>query len=255
MQWKSDVWNALYNAALTQYYAAQQDIQTQIAALEEKISNVDTLTLRREENEEIMKCVLRWLLGPNFDFMPFDVYKQFSDHAFPNTDANIDLLHGTVLDATRGDGLSVTAEGWTPMSMYEEMVKFINEAIEWENVLYFLYSYFWDMPPSWDFIRQLRHPDATRQAFLRAGGARVVLTVRPGWEHAWVKFVVGGKKSTTSIPANHPYLTIAGEIQAYNQTNYPGIPPANLVAGLRRTAELTSPASRATTFPRAMESQ
>jgi hypothetical protein len=107
------------------------------------------------------------------------------------------------------------------------MVKFINEAIEWENVLYLLYSYFWDVPSSWDFIRQLRHPDATRQAFLRAGSARVVLTVRPGWEVDWLTFAEGGKRGTTSIPANHSYLTIAGEIKAYNQTNYPGIPPAN----------------------------
>ena len=44
---------------------------------------------------------------------------------------------------------------WT--TMYQEMVKFINEAIGWENVLYFLYSYFWDVPESWDFIRPRWH--------------------------------------------------------------------------------------------------
>jgi GH18 family chitinase len=227
--WQEQAWNALYNAAQTQYYAEQQDIQARISALEDKISNVDTLTLRREENEEIMKCVLRWLLGPNFHFMPDDVLDQFVGQAIPffNPNANIDIFHGTVLDATRGDGLNVTASGWYPMFLYQEMVKFINEAIEWENVLYFLYSYFWDVPPSWDFIRQLRHPDVTRQAFLRAGSARVVLTVRQGWEKAWVAFVEGGKLGTISVPDDHPYMTIAQEIQAYNQTNYPGIPPAN----------------------------
>jgi len=228
-RWQSDVWNALYNAAQTQYYAKQQDIQTQIAALEEKISNVDTLTLRREENEEIMKGVLRWLLGPNFHFMPDDVLAQFLLQAplfIINPNGNIDLIHGTVLDATRGDGLNVTAAGWYPMFMYQEMVKFINEAIDWENVLYFLYSYFWDVPPSWDFIRQLRHPDSTRQAFLRAGSARVVLTVRKGWETAWVSFVEAGGFGKTLLP-NHPYMSIATEIRDYDLTNYPGIPPAN----------------------------
>ena len=65
-QWQSNVWNALYNAAQVQYYARQQDIQAQISALRDKIDNVDTLTLRREESEEIMKCVLRMLLGPTF---------------------------------------------------------------------------------------------------------------------------------------------------------------------------------------------
>jgi hypothetical protein len=234
-QWEMDVWNALYNAAQTQYYAKQQAIAAQIAALEDKIANVDTLTLRREENEEIMKCVLRWMLGPNFHFMPNDVYVEFINQSpLPifNPNGNMDLIHGTVLDATRGDGLNVTAQGWYPMFMYQEMVKFINEAIEWENVLYFLYSYFWDVPPSWDFVRQLRHSDPTRQAFLRAGSARVVLTVRPGWEEAWVEFVEAGASGLQPGQkpdwlTNHAYMSIAEEIHNYAQTNYPGIPPAN----------------------------
>ena len=218
-QWQSDVWNALYNAAQTQYYATQQNIQDQIATLEAKIDNIDTLTLRREENEEIMKGVLRWLLGPSFDFMPGEVQNLFANQG-------MDTSHGTTFDTDVGDGLNVTAAGWYPMFLYQEMVKFINEAIEWENVLYFLYSYFWDVPQSWRFIRQLQHPDSTRQAFLRAGSARVVLTVRKGWETAWVNFVEAGGFGTTLLPG-HPYMTIAQEIAAYDSTNYPGIPPAN----------------------------
>jgi hypothetical protein len=219
-QWQNDVWNALFNAAQAQYYVEQQNIQAQIAALQDKLNNVDTLTLRREENEEIMKGVLRWLLGPTFDFMPQDVMDLFD----PFINSPVDIAHGAATD--KGDGLAVTALGWLPMLMYEEMVKFINEAIEWENVLYFLYSYFWDIPPSWEFIRQIQHPDAMRQAFLRAGSARVVLTVRKGWEEAWVNFVETGGFGETLLP-NHPYLSIAKEIQDYDQTNYPGIPPAN----------------------------
>jgi hypothetical protein len=169
-----------------------------------------------------MKGVLRWLLGPSFDFMPDAVKALFFFN--PATD----ILHGAASDS--GDGLAPTVANWSPMFMYEEMVKFINEAIEWENVLYFLYSYFWDVPPSWDYIRQLRHPDSTRQAFLRAGSARVVLTVRKGWEEAWVNFVEAGGFGKTLLP-NHPYISIAKEIQDYDQKNYPGIPPANPAGG------------------------
>ncbi len=251
--WQLDVWNALFNAAQTQYFTQQQDLQAQIAALEDSLRNVDTLTLRREENEEIMKGVLRWLLGPNFTFMSNDVFVQFIQQmpipGLLNPNANIDITHGTVLDATRGDGLNVTAVGWLPMFMYQEMVKFINEAIEWENVLYFLYSYFWDVPPSWNFIRQLRHPDATRQAFLRAGSARVVLTVRRGWEQAWVNFVEAGGFGDTLIP-DHPYMTIAQEVQDYDETNYPGIPPANPAGGpLPDSGESVASVSRDTLTP------
>src|SRR5690606_2779085 len=63
-----------------------------------------------------------------------------------------------------------------------------------------------------------------RQAFLRAGAARVVLTVRKGWEDKWVRFAETG--SIDGAPAA-PYLSIAREIAAYDDRNYPGIAPAN----------------------------
>jgi hypothetical protein len=237
-QWQTDVWNALYNAAQTQYYATQQDIQTQIAALEDKISKVDTLTLRREENEEIMKGVLRWLLGPTFYFMPAEILKSFTDQNL------FDMAHGLV--AERGQEFPVATKSWLPtVNFFGEMVKFVNQAIEWENVLYFLYSYFWDVPASWQFIQQINHPDSTRQAFLRAGSARVVLTVRRGWEEAWVRFVEAGQYGIVPLPDDHPYLSLAKEIQLYDQTNYPGIPPANPAGGpLPDDAESTATVSK-----------
>jgi hypothetical protein len=214
--WQQRAWSALFEAAQAQYSAEQQSILGKISELQDRLRNVDTLTLRREENEEIMKGVLRWLLGPAFDFMPDDVVNIFRAQG-------ADLDHGI---AFAGNQLGVTSQGWSNMFLYQEMVKFINEAIEWENVLYFLYSYFWDVPPSWEFVRQIRHADATRQAFLRAGSARVVLTVRKGWETAWVSFVETGGFGRLLTPG-HPYMSIASEIAAYDQRNYPGIPPAN----------------------------
>jgi hypothetical protein len=58
----------------------------------------------------------------------------------------------------------------------------------------------------------------------------VVLTVRRGWEEAWVNFVETGGFGETLLPG-HPYLSIAREVAAYDQTNYPGIPPANPAGG------------------------
>ncbi|MBC6463225.1 hypothetical protein HKK72_36125 [Actinomadura sp. HBU206391] len=216
--WQAEVWNALRDAAQTQYYERQQEIATKIAALEEKLASVDTLTLRREESDEVMKCVLRFLLGPDFDFMPQEVIDAF-------TAAGVDLAHGIGFD---GNGLGLSALQWATVRKHEELVRLINQAIEWENVVTFLYSYFWDVPPSWDFVRQIQHPDATRQAFLRAGSARVVLTVRQGWEERWLAFAEGGfKDSDPPVEPDPRYLTIAQEIAAYDSRNYPGIPPAN----------------------------
>jgi len=205
-----------YNAAQTAYYAKQQQINAQIQALQAKITGVDTLTLRREENDEIMKCILRWLLGTGFDFMPPDVIDLFKK-------SGGDRDYGV---SFTGNDLGLSTANWTTMFQYQEMVKFINEALEWENVTYFLYSYFWDVPQSWKFIRQIQHPDPTRQAFLRAGSARIVLTVRQGYETAWTSFVELGDLSKAPIPGQ-PYMTIAQEIADYDSTNYPGITAAN----------------------------
>jgi hypothetical protein len=244
--WQNQAWTALYNAAQTAFYTQQQSISAQVQALQDKINNVDTLTLRREENDEIMKCVLRWLLGPSFEFMPQEVVDLFGGDLqygvnFTGNDL-MRVLHIPVGQTTIDIPLPFSPTDWTTMFQYQEMVKFINEAIEWENVLYFLYSYYWDVPQSWDFIRQIQHPDSTRQAFLRSGSARVVLTVRKGWETAWVSFVENGGFGQTLIP-NHPYMTIAQEIQDYDNTYYPGIPPANpnsSTAGLTDSAVTAS---------------
>jgi hypothetical protein len=210
--WASAVWKECFDAAQNQYYIKQQTLSEKISALEDEINQVDTLTLRREESDEIMKSALRWMLGPSFAFMPPSVLKLFK----------VGDLTGTNFT---DDGLGLDNTGWLTMHTHQEVIKFINEAVEWENVLYFPYSYFWDIPSSWDFIRRLKHPDKTRQAFLRAGSARVVLPIRKGYEEAWIAFVELG--DSTKEPTGSPYLSIAKEIQAFANKNYPGIPPAN----------------------------
>ncbi|WP_228562320.1 hypothetical protein [Catenulispora rubra] len=226
--WRTQTWNAIYDAAQTQYYAQQQDIAARVAELEAMLTAVDTLTLRREESDEVMKTVLRFLLGTDFAFMPGDVAAAFAQ-------VGADLKHGIESD---GNALGMDHAQWSTVMQHEDVVKFINQAIEWENVVTYLYSYFWDVPESWEFIRQIRHPDPNRQAFLRAGSARVVLTVRKGWEEAWVRYVEGGFDGAV-VNDNHPYLTIAQEIAAYDDRNYPGIPPANLAQNSPRTEDAT----------------
>ena len=216
-QWQASVYDALYNSAQASFYTTQQTVTAQIAALQQLINSVDTLTLRREENDEIMKSALRWLLGANFEFMPQNVIDLFQQ-------SGADLQYG--IDFT-GNQSNLSSDDWTIIKQNEDRINFINQAIDWDNVLYYLYSYFWDIPESWEFIRQIQHPDATRQAFLRAGSARIVLTVRQGWEVAWTYFVEFGSTTLPDQLPSHPYLTIAEQIEDYDATNYPGIPPAD----------------------------
>ena len=224
--WRFAVWQALRDAARDRYAERIQALVARREEIRAQLGDVDTLTLRQEEREEVMKGVLRWLLGPGFDFMPKDVRDLFAG--------------GTPGTAFTGNELGLDPADWATMFRYQEMVKFLQQAIEWENLLYFHYPYFWDHPQAWEFVRTIRHPDPIRQQFLRAGSARVVVTIRPGYEDAFAAFIDRGTFGDV-LPPGHPYLTIGQEIRAYDQANYPGIPPANPESSYR---PLLSPAQR-----------
>lgn len=212
--WQQGAWAALRQAAQDHYGEHLQHADQERATLLGGLSAMDTLTLRREEREEIMKTVLGWLFGPTFSVVPSDVAALFPP---PPPGGGFSELPSPV---------GIGDPGWNRILHYGEMVKFFHQAIEWENVLYFLYPYFWDSPANWQFARGLTHPDPTRQAFVRSGSARVVLTIRPGFEKSFATLMETGAFSD-ELPPDHPYLTIAQEIEAYARTNYPGIPPAN----------------------------
>jgi type II secretory pathway pseudopilin PulG len=213
LDWRLQAWNQIRSAAEEQFNKSIQNYKDQRAKLVEEINSYDALTLRRMEQEEIMKGVLRWLLGPQFYLVPFNIASLFG----PDTN---DPEVQDVLDPNR-----LSNAEWQDVMEHGEFIKYIHNAIEWENVLYFTYPYFWDDNTLWDFKKFLYHPDPTHRVFLRAGAARVVLTIRPGFEPSFTQLVESGAFST--LPGPHPYVTIAQEIQDFANTNYPGFPPAN----------------------------
>ncbi len=201
--WQMKVWGELYEAAKTRYDLNRTMLRDQLAALMEQLGAQDALSLRQIEREEVMKNVLRWLFGPSFTFVPPFVPE----------------------DLYKDDESVVSKAVWSKVLAQGEIIKFLHHAIEWENMLYILYPYFWSYTTHWEFKKYLDHPDFIHRAFLRAGSARVVLTIRPGFETDFVAFLETGKFDP--LPDNHPYMTIAQEMQAYAQTNYPDIRSAN----------------------------
>jgi hypothetical protein len=213
-RWQFRAWNAIREAAEEKLYQDRQLLVDRRTKLLEQINRSDALTLRQMEREAIMKGVLRWLFGPTFEFVPPDIQNLFN----PNDSA--DPASTDVLNPDR-----LSNQEWSRVIAWGEFIKFIQQAIEWENVLYFIYPYFWDSPRNWDLKRFLDHPDPLHRAFLRAGSARVVLTIRRGFETSFATLVDSG--AFGRLPADHPYVSIAQEIENFAKTNYPGIPPAN----------------------------
>jgi len=216
--WQLKSWTTLRNAAQAKYDQEIGRIRERRDALYRLLASKDTLSLRRLEREELLRLVTMWLLGPTsgFSIAPDDV------------ETTIDKLLENEKNLVDGSNLStftgITAAQWSRSLAFGTTVKFLQQAIEWENLLYFLYPYFWgsDTQGSDKFL--FEHPDPEHQNFIRAGFARIVVTVRPGFEEDFTRLMESGVLSGTSTS---PYIPIAQDIANFAHTNYAGIPPAN----------------------------
>ncbi len=220
--WQQRVWGKIQEAAEGNYLKCRQFLKDRLARLEEELGAQDALSLRKKEREEVMKGVLRWIGIKDFEFFPEDIPLEGEDDEdeLDIEEALYDLESGLVWNE----------EIQKTVYQHGKIIKFLHHAIEWENMLYFLYPYFWCHPTRWEFKKYLDHPDPMHRAFLKAGSARVVLTIRPGFEEAFLAFIEKG--DLDAIPSE-PYLSIGQEFENYAKTNYPGIPPANPVKNFR----------------------
>ncbi|MFD4502964.1 hypothetical protein [Streptomyces sp. NPDC058457] len=78
-------------------------------------------------------------------------------------------------------------------SQQGKYVRFFEQAFEWDHLVYFFYPYFWADKATWQYrslLDDLDDPDFAD--FLRAGAARVVFPVRPGFEQAVLYFLDTG---------------------------------------------------------------
>lgn len=67
----------------------------------------------------------------------------------------------------------------------DPLIRFLEQAFEWENMSFFYYPYFWGRKePHWKQKILFDDVDAEFADFIRAGAARVQLPVRPGFEDA-----------------------------------------------------------------------
>ncbi len=94
------------------------------------------------------------------------------------------------------------------------LIRFLEHAFEWNQLQYAFYPYFW--AADWDARFRKDDPDYEFQQFLQAGSARVVFSVRPGFERAVSYFLERGVpfegrgEPTITDPL---YLSIVDEIR------------------------------------------
>lgn len=98
------------------------------------------------------------------------------------------------------------------------LIQFLEQAFEWEKLTYVCYPYFWaDRATQWRTLADLQSADPVFAEFLRAGSARTVVSVRPGFEsqvQLFLDFGVIWGGGTAPAPGEENYLSIADEIRA-----------------------------------------
>jgi hypothetical protein len=72
-------------------------------------------------------------------------------------------------------------------------VKFFEQAIEWNNMTYLFYPYFWGRKERWSIIKNLNDTDSVFTQFLQAGYARVVVPVHPKFTEAILHYLNTGE--------------------------------------------------------------
>jgi hypothetical protein len=87
------------------------------------------------------------------------------------------------------------------------IVRFYEDAFEWEHMNYFLYPYHWARRASWRLRTEASAVDPQFQAFLEAGAARVIVPVTPGYEDKvlyYLKSTADELKRILTPPPNTP---------------------------------------------------
>jgi hypothetical protein len=172
---------ATYEDKLAQYQSA---VRTQMA-LAQNFAHDPSI-----EEEELKKAFISLLLG-----------EHFSRAYIPTPDP----------EAVPPDPVYVKNWG--------AMVAFFERAFEWENIMYTYYPYFWGRQAKWGDLILIQDTDPQFEAFLKAGAARVVIPVRPGFEGALAHYQeTGDIWMGEEIPDmfSEYYVSIIEEIKARN---------------------------------------
>jgi hypothetical protein len=201
--WRTSCWTIIRDAASARWAQHRTYLRDRQTALQKQIAADDPVRLRRLEREAIMFSVLDWLF-PGFE------------------DAS------SVLASLPSPG-SLDPGTWQQVMQYGEYIKFIQTAIDWDNVMVFLYPYFWDTAVHASEKLFLDHPDAIHREFLRAGAARVILAIQPGFEGDVVSLLdlgqLGNLPNGNRFQQAISYVTAANK--AFQQTTTAGGPSEN----------------------------
>ncbi|WP_415060222.1 hypothetical protein [Flavobacterium sp.] len=98
---------------------------------------------------------------------------------------------------------------------YTSFVKFFEQAFEWEIMSYYFYPYYWVGRTEWNKLYDFEDNDPLFRSFMQSGMARVIVTVRPGFEDAvnfYFKTGLLWNGGEVPVPGDDLYISLAQEM-------------------------------------------
>jgi hypothetical protein len=190
--WQLETHTAIQQA----YLKLERDYQEELAALETQ-AGIEIQGRNPVENRLIERAELKKQAISVFTAQHYDLFGAitFSSQGYPQP-----LLS------------EAEAEG--------RYIRFFEQAFEWEHMMYLFYPYFWGRKSGWPAHSLLQDVDQQFAEFLKAGAARVVVPVRPGFEAALAHFLDTGEIWEGADPptlTSPLYVSIIDEIKERDQ--------------------------------------
>lgn len=164
-KWRHEV----YNILLAAYQKQLSDYENKLAALQARvgveISGRNPTANRMLEMTELKRACIAILTAQNFNGF------------------------GSIVPGANG----LPDLDFAKQELEGPYIRFFEQAFEWENLTYVFYPYYWGDRATW--LERINYDDVdpTFAAFLKAGSARVVAPVRPGFECAVDHFLHTGE--------------------------------------------------------------
>lgn len=185
VQWQQETFNAI----ITAFEEALETYNTKVSANDGK-DKTNPLFYRQIENIALRKNCISYLLNDKV-MGGINLYEG-------NTASTYKVLMKENLDK------------------YASLVKFLEQAFEWDIMSYTFYPYYWANRSEWSNLYQFNEADdALFRAFMQSGMARVVATVRPGFEAAVGWFLQTGKiwnGGETPVINDELYVSVLDEV-------------------------------------------
>lgn len=180
-----------FNAIISAYESRLQEYKDAVAEQEVRkgvLMGDNPAYLRRIENTVLKKNCIEYLVGYS----------------------NIGKAFVTGNDI-RNTHVRVTSD----MDKYAALVKFFEQAFEWDLMDYRFYPFYWANREKWSSMYGIDNDDALFRSFLQSGMARTILTVRPGFEEAVMYYMATGQVwngGEVPVLGDDLYLSIIDEL-------------------------------------------